>query len=370
MSASGSVASVPPYNPSVQQAAMMQQGLPQQQQQQQQTASTSAAQPQGIQAVQEMAVNGQHLVRALRASMQKTLQQLMIGPQGEGASSDRFGAEVKKRLTAVHEQYEVLETLSKQLPKTTPTNAIIDRLTKLLQEGQIDSETDQLYIHLLDSVNWNESNTQFLFYVNKFLRSYCRKRPSLMMPRLIAPSSVDVQTTPQQSFYNQLQTVSKDKRLNMQIDLIEKTRSSGVVEVIIGHVVEMERKTFSPTLKLLLLVNNAVPEMVQVKAFNEEWGYIDGQVDLFDESRHLVYRKISAQMNAQIMQIFIPGITELRDGNSSLQLLLLWFSRYTAIFDQPCRVCKKILKDFIPPTYIDLRINIAVATQPLHETCR
>jgi hypothetical protein len=46
-------------------------------------------------------------VRVLRAGVQKTLQQITAGPQGDGADAQQvFFAENKKRLTAVHEHYE------------------------------------------------------------------------------------------------------------------------------------------------------------------------------------------------------------------------------------------------------------------------
>jgi hypothetical protein len=84
---------------------------------------------------------------------------------------------------------------------------------------------------------------------------------------------------------------------------------------------------------------------------------------MFDESRHVVYRKMSAQLNAILMQQY-AGMSDVRNGQA-LNLLLSPIYRYQTVFDQQCRICKLILKDELPPLVLEMRLRSFS-----HDSCR
>jgi hypothetical protein len=92
------------------------------------------------------------------------------------------------------------------------------------------------------------------------------------------------------------------KRQSSQLSIIEQSNVSAIVQVggwikhgyiyksglqiNFGNYLE---RGFATSFKVVILVNNAVPDCVQVKGANEEWSIVDGQVDDYDSNCNCVF---------------------------------------------------------------------------------
>lgn len=275
---------------------------------------------------------------------------------------------LEERLEFINQIYDNLESHAKQLPNSTPMTVQMERLSRFLHDGQIDPHISELYDKTLDASTWTETNNQMLQMYAEFLRTVVgNRRRSVMTDRPISYSNYGPDTSPQFIFEQTLATVLKDPN-NKKIGLIgrylEKSTLSAIVEFKFGQVVD---KQYVCLLKMLMVINSGLPEFVQMIAPHEEWSYLETgfkQVDIHKESRYLVYRKMSVQANIHLMQTIMPCI-DIRNAHT-LSYVLNLFSKFSGVFDTKCRVCKKIMKDFLPPLMFDLRCP----KNALHESCR
>lgn len=123
-------------------------------------------------------------------------------------------------------------------------------------------------------------------------------------------------------------------------------------------------------LKFLLLVNNGSLEYIQFIAPHEDWKYTETnqvdravavvppsgnggkgarfKVDLSVESRYELYKRLTTQGNI-VVNMLIGSTQAMTSDVKNIGLFLNVVSRFQYL-DQPCRQCKKILKDFSPTT--------------------
>ncbi|VDK63790.1 unnamed protein product [Onchocerca ochengi] len=275
---------------------------------------------------------------------------------------------LEEKLDFINQIYDNLESHAKQLPLSTPMTVQMERLSRFLHDGQIDPHTSELYDKALEASTWMETNNQLLQMYAEFLRTVVgNRRRSIMTDRPISYSNYGPNSSPQSIFEQTLTVVLKDpniKKIGLVGRYLEKSTLSALVEFKFGQVID---KQYVCLLKMLMVVNSGLPEFVQMIAPHEEWSYLDvgsGQVDIHKESRYLVYRKMSVQANIHLMQTIMPCI-DIRNAHT-LSYVLNLFAKFSGVFDIKCRVCKKIMKDYLPPLMFDLRCP----KNALHESCR
>uniref|UniRef100_A0A8R1TR92 RING-type domain-containing protein n=1 Tax=Onchocerca volvulus TaxID=6282 RepID=A0A8R1TR92_ONCVO len=264
---------------------------------------------------------------------------------------------LEEKLDFINQIYDNLESHAKQLPLSTPMTVQMERLSRFLHDGQIDPHTSELYDKALEASTWMETNNQLLQMYAEFLRTVVgNRRRSIMTDRPISYSNYGPNSSPQSIFEQTLTVVLKDpniKKIGLVGRYLEKSTLSALVEFKFGQVID---KQYVCLLKMLMVVNSGLPEFVQMIAPHEEWSYLDvgsGQVDIHKESRYLVYRKMSVQANIHLMQTIMPCI-DIRNAHT-LSYVLNLFAKFSGVFDIKCRVCKKIMKDYLPPLMFDLR---------------
>uniref|UniRef100_A0AAF5PKX9 Mediator complex subunit 27 n=1 Tax=Wuchereria bancrofti TaxID=6293 RepID=A0AAF5PKX9_WUCBA len=275
---------------------------------------------------------------------------------------------LEERLDFINQIYDNLESHAKQLSVSTPMTVQMERLSRFLHDGQIDPHTNELYDKALEASTWMETNNQLLQMYAEFLRTVVgNRRRSIMTDRPISYSNYGLSSSPQNIFEQTLTVVLKDpniKKIGLVGRYLEKSTLSALVEFKFGQVID---KQYVCLLKMLMVVNSGLPEFVQMIAPHEEWSYLDigsAQVDIHKESRYLVYRKMSVQANIHLMQTIMPCI-DIRNAHT-LSYVLNLFAKFSGVFDIKCRVCKRIMKDYLPPLMFDLRCP----KNALHESCR
>uniref|UniRef100_A0A0R3RZ10 RING-type domain-containing protein n=1 Tax=Elaeophora elaphi TaxID=1147741 RepID=A0A0R3RZ10_9BILA len=307
---------------------------------------------------QSMTTHLDHCLNALRLLRNEVIsvhRRIMEGSwENDPADGEKT---LEERLDFINQIYDNLESHAKQLPTSTPMTVQMERLSRFLHDGQIDPYTSELYDKALESSTWMETNNQLLQMYAEFLRTVVgNRRRSIMTDRPISYSNYGLNSSPQSIFEQTLTVVLKDpniKKIGLVGRYLERSTLSALVEFKFGQVVD---KQYVCLLKMLMVVNSGVPEFVQMIAPHEEWSYLDvgcGQVDIHKESRYLVYRKMSVQANIHLMQTIMPCI-DIRNAHT-LSYVLNLFAKFSGVFDIKCRVCKKIMKDYLPPLMFDLR---------------
>ncbi|VBB29909.1 unnamed protein product, partial [Acanthocheilonema viteae] len=318
---------------------------------------------------QSLTTHLDHCLNALRLLRNEVVSVHCRIMEGSWESDPADGEKtLEERLDFINQIYDNLESHAKQLPVSTPMTVQMERLSRFLHDGQIDPHTSELYDKALEASTWMETNNQLLQMYAEFLRTVVgNRRRSIMTDRPISYSNYGLNSSPQSIFEQTLTVVLKDpniKKIGLVGRYLEKSTLSALVEFKFGQVID---KQYVCLLKMLMVVNSGVPEFVQMIAPHEEWSYLDvgsGQVDIHKESRYLVYRKMSVQANIHLMQTIMPCI-DIRNAHT-LSYVLNLFAKFSGVFDIKCRVCKKIMKDYLPPLMFDLRCP----KNALHESCR
>ncbi|CAG9538628.1 unnamed protein product [Cercopithifilaria johnstoni] len=318
---------------------------------------------------QSLTTHLDHCLNALRLLRNEVISVHRRIVEGSWESDPAEGEKtLEEKLDFINQIYDNLESHAKQLPVSTPMTVQMERLSRFLHDGQIDPHTSELYDKALEASTWMETNNQLLQMYAEFLRTVVgNRRRSIMTDRPISYSNYGLNSSPQSIFEQTLTVVLKDpniKKIGLVGRYLERSTLSALVEFKFGQVID---KQYVCLLKMLMVVNSGVPEFVQMIAPHEEWSYLDvgcSQVDIHKESRYLVYRKMSVQANIHLMQTIMPCI-DIRNAHT-LSYVLNLFAKFSGVFDIKCRVCKKIMKDYLPPLMFDLRCP----KNALHESCR
>uniref|UniRef100_A0A914ELN9 Uncharacterized protein n=1 Tax=Acrobeloides nanus TaxID=290746 RepID=A0A914ELN9_9BILA len=151
-----------------------------------------------------------------------------------------------------------------------------------------------------------------------------------------------------------------------QFRFVEQSPSNCAFEIKFMHPVG--RSQFC-ALKMIFLIKNGSFDYVQFIAPHEEWTFSDynqHQLDLDKESRYCLYRRLTMYGNLYLISAIslVPAAGPKQTIGNVIQV----FIRLAAIFSTPCKVCKKILKDFMPPiVFTDI---IRDPRSIVHESCR
>ncbi|XP_054274957.1 mediator of RNA polymerase II transcription subunit 27-like isoform X2 [Macrosteles quadrilineatus] len=122
---------------------------------------------------------------------------------------------------------------------------------------------------------------------------------------------------------------------------------NGIPQVVIVQV------TLGRVLQALLTLKGMMIEWVNVKGFGET-------LELWSESRHKVFRKLTENTHAAMLHFYSPNVPEF-----GVRSFITWLHSYNNLFSEPCKRCGNYLQSSLPPTCRDLR-----TLEPYHEECR
>ena len=117
--------------------------------------------------------------------------------------------------------------------------------------------------------------------------------------------------------------------------------------------------TLGRILKATLVLKGLVIEWVVVKGYNEE-ATGDTEADIWKESDYLVFRKITENANAAMLNFNSPIYPEF-----SLKSFITYLHSFDTLFTDKCRKCGYHLRNNLPPTWREFK-----TLEPFHEDCR
>ncbi|GIX70085.1 mediator of RNA polymerase II transcription subunit 27-B [Caerostris extrusa] len=114
------------------------------------------------------------------------------------------------------------------------------------------------------------------------------------------------------------------------------------------------------TVKAMILLRGLIIDFVVVKGYNEDFYGENDKLDIWSESRYLVFQKVTEHANAAMLHFYSPNLPDL-----AIRSFLTWLRSYGSLFTAPCRKCGNRLLNNMPPTWRDVR-NLDV----YHESCK
>ncbi|PAV57224.1 hypothetical protein WR25_11465 [Diploscapter pachys] len=341
--------------------------------------------------------NSMYSVRKLRGKVLSLHEKLLPTEEGK-PSIDKMSEEEKTKLAKevdnmckdLRDTYDNLESMSRQLPNEMPSLESLIRLKNIyaIEHSQELTDNPTLMIeNMINSLNWNEANYQMYQYLAELgaianrstLSLLHRKRTSQMLPRPVQFTTKDSAVSCHQahhafeSAYAHFKKEIQSKNIGLHTRELEKTPLSSLIEFK-SHVSADKQIVFM--LKFLFVISYGNIEQVIIIAPHEEWKYIEdgGQkrLDMRQQSRYEVYRRISNSANhviATYIYNWSSGSPIFRWTQQSLQQIIIMCTKFKEIFDAKCRICRKTMKDFLPPTVIlfELRNTKDIFA---HETCK
>jgi len=280
-------------------------------------------------------------VKVLRCSVGQIFSSLANGlsaDHGEEGRDQKFLSELEELLGAVTQNLRDVEQAVNSLA-SPPGPFSLGNSSFLSQECS--QERQALYSQLVLSYKWTDkiheySNHAFsLLSQNSLKRSYsmssAKRRRTITSNHNIAPHSVD-------AFISSLDRQFPD----MSITISRPFTTNVVLQITLARVLQA---------------------VVSFKGLLIEWAIIKGhgeQFDLWTESRHKVFRKITENSLAAILHYYAPPHPEY-----GVHSFIRWLHSYINLFNDPCKRCGNHLHCALPPTWRDMR-----TLEPYHEECK
>ncbi|CAG2055422.1 unnamed protein product [Timema podura] len=287
-------------------------------------------------------------VKVLRANVAHVFEVLKGGVRadhGEDGKDTKFLLEFQELATIVIFNMRfnlspgiVEQTVASLTPPPGPFN--LGNTTFLSQEST--QERQALYSQLVHSYKWTDKIHEYsnlavtLLSQNSLKRSYmnsssAKRRRTLTSSHNVPPQTVD----------NVIQTIDR-LYTDMNVTVSRPFASNAVLQITLGRI-----------MKAVVAFKGLMIEWVVVKGFTET-------LDLWTESRHKVFRKVTENAHAAMLHFYSPTLPEL-----AVRSFMTWFHSYITLFSDPCKRCRNHLLNSLPPTWRDFR-----TLEPFHEECK
>ncbi|XP_043288946.1 mediator of RNA polymerase II transcription subunit 27 isoform X2 [Venturia canescens] len=276
-------------------------------------------------------------IKVLRSSVGQVFDSLGNGLGAEHGEENReikYLAELQDLLTVVNGNLRDVEQAVNSLnPPPGPFN--LASTSYLSQETTQDRQA--LYGSLVNSYKWTDkvheySNTaQALLNQNSLKRSYTNTSRSKR--GRIQTSSHNVPPQQVDAFLAAFDRQFSD----MTVSVSRPFASNAVLNITLGHV-----------MKAVVAFKGLMIERVVVKGYGET-------MDLWNESRHKVFRKVTENAQAAMLHFYSPALPELS----------MWFHSFNQLFSDPCKRCGLHLHSALPPTWREFR-----TLEPFHQECK
>lgn len=280
----------------------------------------------------EQAMSTLVAVRALRSGVGQVFELL-------GSGGGEAAGELQELVAAVGASLREVEACAAALqPPLGPFT--LGHAALLSQE--ISVERQALYSQLVNSYRWTDKVHEYsglaqtLLSQNSLKRSYvfsssAKRRRTHTSSHNVSPQNVE-------NVINSIDRLFAD----MKITLPRPFATNAVVQISLGHV-----------LKAVVAFKGLMIEWVVVKGHGEV-------LDLWTESRHKVFRKVTEHAQAAMLHFYSPTLPEL-----AIRSFMAWFHSYINLFSEACKRCGNHLHNTLPPTWRDFR-----TLEPFHEECK
>lgn len=280
-------------------------------------------------------------IKILRSNVRRVFETVSNGlraDHGEEGKENKFIIELQDLLTLVNNNLREVESAVGNL--TTPPGPFnLGNSTHLSQE--ITHERQALYGQLVNSYKWTDKIREYsaiaasILSTNSFNKTYktfgTKRRKTQTSNHNVSPEVIE----------NTISSIDGQFR-DVAITTTRPLVPNPVIQVSLGRV-----------LKAMIAFKGLMIEWVVVKAHNES-------ADLWTESRHKVFCKVTENCHAAMCHFHSPMMPEL-----AVRSFMYWFHSYLSLFSSPCKRCGSFLQSNLPPTWRDLR-----TLEPYHEECR
>ncbi|XP_014243820.1 mediator of RNA polymerase II transcription subunit 27 [Cimex lectularius] len=264
-----------------------------------------------------------------------------------GVRADHFSGEENKEAKFVAEIDDLLNAISQQLREVDQAVANLQQPTGPFTLGntsflsqECTLERQGLYGRLVLSYKWTDKIHEYsaqaatLLSQNSLKRTYYsgstkRRRP--LSSHNVPPQNVD-----------SLLSAIDRQYSDMNFSISRPFASNAVVQIQLGRV-----------LQAAVAFKGLMIEWVVVKATGET-------IDLWTESRHKVFRKITENCHAAMLHFSSPTLPEI-----AVRSFMTWFHSHITLFSDTCKRCGNHLHCALPPTWRDFR-----SLEPFHEECK
>ncbi|CAH1390730.1 unnamed protein product [Nezara viridula] len=281
-------------------------------------------------------------VKVLRCSVGQIFNSLANGiraDHGEEGRDTKFLSEIEELLNAVTHHLRDVEQAVNNLSQ--PPGPLTLGNTNFLSQ-ECTQERQALYSQLVLSYKWTDKIHEYsnhaaaLLSQNSLKRSYmnpgsAKRRRTQTSSHNVSPQAVDTVIS------------AIDRQFNdMTMSISRPFATNAVLQVSLGRV-----------LQAVIAFKGLMIEWVVVKGYGEAF-------DLWTDSRHKVFRKITENSHAAMLHFYSPTLPEL-----AVRSFMTWFHSYITLFSEPCKKCGSHLHCALPPTWRDLR-----TLEPFHEECK
>ncbi|XP_075229074.1 mediator of RNA polymerase II transcription subunit 27-like isoform X1 [Lycorma delicatula] len=281
-------------------------------------------------------------IKVLRCSVGQVFSSLANGlraDHGEEGRETKFLLELQELLSAVTQHLrDVEQAVNSLTPPPGPFN--LGNTSLLSQESA--QERQQLYNQVVLSYKWTDKVHEYsnlavaLLSQNSLKRSYtnsstAKRKKTLTSSHNVSPQAVDTVIATIDRLYP-----------DMNVSVSRPFATNVVSQVTLGRV-----------LQAVVAFKGLMIEWVVVKGYGES-------LELWTESRHKVFRKVTEHAHAAMLHFYSPTLPEL-----AVRSFMTWFHSYINLFNGPCKRCNNHLYSALPPTWRDLR-----TLEPYHEECK
>ncbi|XP_043670122.1 mediator of RNA polymerase II transcription subunit 27-like [Vespula pensylvanica] len=213
------------------------------------------------------------------------------------------------------------------------------------------SNVDRVFGIFLNDLHSGEQNKQVAYLqgllstVNMNLRNVVRKIKNLKPishPLYLERMNNFNQQSAEKRQINYMMTTLTQFFGDMTISASKSVKSDISFDITLGYI-----------LKAVIIIRGMMIEWIVVKGYEES-------IDLWTQSRHKVFRKVTENALAAILHFDSVEYPEL-----GVQSFMIWFHTLINLFIEPCKHCGLHLNKFSPPTWRDFHNGEAY-----HEECK
>ncbi|XP_044733877.1 mediator of RNA polymerase II transcription subunit 27 [Chrysoperla carnea] len=281
-------------------------------------------------------------LQVLRSNVSQVFESLGNGlrsDHGEDLKESKFIIELQDLLSTVNVNLRDVEQAVSNL-QSPPGAFSLGNTTYLSQETT--QERQALYSQLVNSYKWTDKIHDYsnlavsLLSQNSLKRSYtssgsAKRRRTQTSSHNVLPEAVDNLIVSIDRLYS-----------DMSITPSRPFTTNAILQITLGRV-----------LKAVISLKGLMIEWVFVKGFNEI-------LDLWTESRHRVFRKVTENAHAAMLHFYSPTLPEL-----AVKSFMTWLHSYINLFNEPCKRCGSHIHANLPPTWRDFR-----TLEAFHEECK
>lgn len=278
------------------------------------------------------------------------IQQTVYDPTKDDENSNNFLNGLNSIMNNINQRVRELETSALLTSSNIVSSTNVGNALYLGLDPNQDKQ--QLYNSMVQSYRWSDKLTDSATHAHLILNSNHQKRTvwnvfnnqRIRLPKKALSSGHNYSSIHVENAINLF-----NKNLNLKIEFDNSFGEPTVMKLTLDRV-----------LKAVVVLRGFIIEWVNVKGINEQFLDLDDKLDIWSESKYEVFRKVTDHMNSAMLHFNLPLNPEM-----ALRSFLVWFKSYSSLFEKECKKCSIKLKNYLPPTWRDLRNYDAY-----HDTCR